>query len=564
MDSTELADLDKFLNDLDPTLGGASTAPPPAAAAPPPPSTLESLQPRRASQFKSSTGNLFESNDGDEGALIHGDPNAADDLVKRLMNELTVRDVKIQALATENEELRREVDDIRKSLESPPRNSLSLSTSPGSASSSSAAAAGSFSTSKSKITERLHRFGFGGASYESMLAENSSSDIVEVVDDPLRALGIVGNRRRGGSGGGSFDMSLTLAGSGNHLLTDQQREEAEARRDRERREARAEGSAGPMVADDDEEEGQEGRLFRDSADDPLGRKTQNDSGLANEEMGQQEFVHRLMRPECEVLVGVIRRFLSSVLGPNGDGSPPPPNWKGDYQWFGSARLPQRTLDFIEAMREHFQAHPSWRNDTEEKLASSIQCLEKYIMSRIGDVAFKVTAEHADDEALARRMQLLQFLTPGNLEIPSSLQNDMISALAISELRKINGYRTPVEKLLCVEKCSAVIFRALTLEKMKSAGSEQTGAFGADDFFPLFLFAVLKSNVPKLCSNASYIQNFTSPQRLMGLSGYVLVAFRSAIEFIQTCDSAAVSGFAPGEYDRLVDEQERFLNGGFST
>jgi Rab5 GDP/GTP exchange factor len=88
------------------------------------------------------------------------------------------------------------------------------------------------------------------------------------------------------------------------------------------------------------------------------------------------------------------------------------------------------------------------------------------------------------------------------------------AIAKDELRKINLYRTPGEKIACVVKCASVIFRSLNLAaaKNKGADDEMAGALGADDFLPVFIMVVMRSMVPKLASNCEYIQSFYNPAR----------------------------------------------------
>jgi hypothetical protein len=71
-----------------------------------------------------------------------------------------------------------------------------------------------------------------------------------------------------------------------------------------------------------------------------------------------------------------------------------------------------------------------------------------------------------DNLLATRMKLLSFIGPEALEIKESLRNDMVLALARDELRKMNSYRTPSEKVECIVKCAAVIFSSLNLARGK--------------------------------------------------------------------------------------------------
>lgn len=56
-----------------------------------------------------------------------------------------------------------------------------------------------------------------------------------------------------------------------------------------------------------------------------------------------------------------RRFLFSVIGPNGDGTPPPNKKKVDYIFYGSQNLDQRCRDFFDDMQRKFAAHPEFKS-----------------------------------------------------------------------------------------------------------------------------------------------------------------------------------------------------------
>ena len=531
----ELEEISNFLDGLDGSLG-AKAASKPLPPPPPPPTPDSGHSPRRSSLFDGAV---------DDKMTVPPMPTSPEEIISRLMHELTVRDAKIQELCSENEELRNELV-IRESFDTPPK-----SKSQGGGRSISSAG-----FSALKVKEKLTRFDAAGALFSDLLSDPPSPEgdksFAEV--DPLLALGMVKGASRVVP-----DMSEIL--NANHLMTEQQREEAEARRDRDRQEARSAKADGMEDQDDDgsifhsnRSSGEsEERLFKDSDTPP----PKSSAGVENE-MPYQEFVHRLMKPECDVLVGVIRRFLNSILGPNGDGTKPAAGWKGDYLFYGTEHLSKRCTDFWEGMKEHFCAHPSWRKESEERINSAVDCLERYVMTRIAELAFRDTSEPVEDETLARRMQLLQFLKPEHLEIRPDMHNELIWALARDELRRINSFKTPGEKIECVVRCASVIFRALTVAQMKA---KDNNPMGADDVFPVFLWVVLRSHIPKLFSNCSYIQAFHSPRKLMGKQGYVMCCLRSSLEFINMVDSEQVTGMEPGEFDRCITEAERALNGG---
>jgi hypothetical protein len=97
--------------------------------------------------------------------------------------------------------------------------------------------------------------------------------------------------------------------------------------------------------------------------------------------------------------------------------------------------------------------------------------------------------------------------------------------------------------------------------VRGQGSRQSssdGPAGADDFLPLFIWVVLRSQIPQLYSNCEYIHAFMSPARLIGKAGYSLINLESAIAFLThiTPDCVAMD---PQEFEKLWTEAEEMLN-----
>lgn len=51
------------------------------------------------------------------------------------------------------------------------------------------------------------------------------------------------------------------------------------------------------------------------------------------------------------------------------------------------------------------------DDSEEKIHSSRDCLERYVMNHIGKLAYSTVMDEEKDKLILRRMKLLSFVTP---------------------------------------------------------------------------------------------------------------------------------------------------------
>ena len=258
--------------------------------------------------------------------------------------------------------------------------------------------------------------------------------------------------------------------------------------------------------------------------------------IDNDDISYEYFLNHLGSPQCADIATMMRKFLNSILGPYGDGLTPPSH-DADYIFYGTKKLEERCIQYFDDMEHYIEKHIVFKDASHEKILSVRDCMERYIFNRIADIVFKSIEIPEDDEKLLKKMKILSFLTPDVLDIKPELRNDMIWALARDELKKINSYRTPGEKINCIVKSAEVIMRYLSLEAAKKDRNENVGA---DDFLPLFIFVVLHCHIPKLASNCSYIQSFYNPGRLRSKQGYYFVNLQSAIEFVLNVEADMIS------------------------
>jgi hypothetical protein len=240
--------------------------------------------------------------------------------------------------------------------------------------------------------------------------------------------------------------------------------------------------------------------------------------------------------------------MLSILGPSGKGTPPNAfqDMPKDSIFYGSKDMEKRCRAFFEAMDAHMRKHPRWSHEPDEKFSSIRDCLEHYCMQSLATMGYEASkAEESDEDDVLvfRKIRCLQFLKPEALDINPALHNEKIWSIAGAELAQINAATctTPGAKNACIVRCAAVIFRALSLASKKmSNGKEDGSTCGADDFLPLFIWVVLRAQVPLLFANCDYIEAYLNPNRLMGKDGYCLMNLRSALMFIKDLSAEGVT------------------------
>lgn len=172
-------------------------------------------------------------------------------------------------------------------------------------------------------------------------------------------------------------------------------------------------------------------------------------------------------------------------------------------------------------------------------------LEKFLLSRLHHMIFGVDESDVQQDAeLHQRISSLSWVSFEHLGVPAidpSLLN-----LAIKELRSVDDYKSPHDKLVCILNASRVINDVLKL------ALEDSGARGrplsADDFLPILIFSVLRANPTRLVSNVEFVAEFRHPSRLNGEDAYFFTTLQSAVAFVSEI-SPKVLEVSQEEFDR---------------
>eukprot|EP00045_Choanoeca_perplexa_P007856 m.72310 g.72310 ORF g.72310 m.72310 type:complete len:564 (-) comp14250_c0_seq1:102-1793(-) len=202
--------------------------------------------------------------------------------------------------------------------------------------------------------------------------------------------------------------------------------------------------------------------------------------------------------------------------------------------------------FLDSMCTEVERHELWQQADEATLDNAFEGLEKYVLSKIHRYIFK--PEGSDDalqnQALSDRMTMLSFIKPEHLDVSALVLNHADKlAEAQTELIKMDSYKSPRDKIICILNCARVLMAVLTSTE---------DASGADEFLPLLIYVILQAQPPNLHCNLMYITRFRDPDKLMGEAGYYLTNMQGAVSFIQTVTAAQLS-IDPDEFDRHLNQ-----------
>mmetsp|Transcript_17886 Transcript_17886/g.46713 ORF Transcript_17886/g.46713 Transcript_17886/m.46713 type:complete len:471 (+) Transcript_17886:281-1693(+) len=203
--------------------------------------------------------------------------------------------------------------------------------------------------------------------------------------------------------------------------------------------------------------------------------------------------------------------------------------------------------FLEETGDKLARHELWRNASEEELDNAKEGLEKYMMNKMYKVCFQpaMSDDASEDQSLSDRLAMLGFVKPEHLDIKCNLgEPDCASMVerARKELCRMNDYKAPRDKMVCVLNCCKIINNILHLS-IKNAG--------ADDFFPLFIYIIVSARPPNLYSNMRFIDRFRNKDKLTGEAGYYFTNLQSAIAFAAKIEAGSLT-IGKEEFDREMD------------
>ncbi|RDB23795.1 Vacuolar protein sorting-associated protein 9a [Hypsizygus marmoreus] len=212
-------------------------------------------------------------------------------------------------------------------------------------------------------------------------------------------------------------------------------------------------------------------------------------------------------------------------------------------------------DFLNFIAVQMRACDVWKNASEAEFDNAMEGMEKLVMNRLYEFTFTPQVVHAvpprpitaddleRDRVLSQRIALFGWIEEKHLDIPEGEGSAGFLLFAEQELIKINHYKAPRDKLICILNCCKVIFGLVRHLKKEE---------GADSFVPILIFVVLKANPEHLLSNVEFISRFRNPEKLQSEAGYYLSSLMGAVSFIETMDHTSLDNISQIEFEKNVE------------
>ena len=248
----------------------------------------------------------------------------------------------------------------------------------------------------------------------------------------------------------------------------------------------------------------------------------------------QIFLSQLRNKDAEPIVKYIRSFLMSFAR--------------QASSLSASQMMKAVQDFKKFIAEKFRMYEPFASMDDKDLENSVEGVEKLIMNRLYEFCFPPEAQNRftgrlpsalskdliDDAALATQLEKFSWILGVHLDVDldglsekkRTSSGDEIDYMeyASRELKKINKYRAPRDKIICILNACKILFSLLRVTDQET---------NADAFIPLLILVILKAKTKNLISNLHYIERIRGENWLNhGETSYYLSTMQGAIAFIQ--------------------------------
>ncbi|KAK7025183.1 vacuolar protein sorting-associated protein 9a [Favolaschia claudopus] len=245
----------------------------------------------------------------------------------------------------------------------------------------------------------------------------------------------------------------------------------------------------------------------------------------------QKFLDQMKSRNAEIVAKYLKSFLSNFA-------------KRTFTVSDQVKIINDFLNFIvKPMRES----DIWKNASDAEFDNALEGMEKLVMNQLYQFTFtpavavavprrQITADDLErDRVLSQRIALFGWITEAHLDIPVGEGSNGFLMFAQQELLKVNHYKAPRDKLICILNCCKVIFGLIRHLK-----KEEGGGFAN----PEHLLSNVE-NPAKLQSEAGYY--------LSSLASHLGALLMGAVSFIETMDHTSLSNITQPEFERNVEE-----------
>ena len=172
------------------------------------------------------------------------------------------------------------------------------------------------------------------------------------------------------------------------------------------------------------------------------------------------------------------------------------------------------------------------NIDKDQIEKIISIIEQLINEEIYIRIWKNQKSKDDEELNELYNNKLSKKTPKDVGINPKYINEKIwenIILLMKTKYNINDFKTPMDKIKCIENIYKVIDKSLIVITNKKSD------YSVDDIFPIFVYLLIQTKLQFLITNLNFIKLLIRKKNLIKSSGFALTQLEMAIQFLRNIE-----------------------------
>eukprot|EP00116_Pleurobrachia_bachei_P001646 sb/3461908/ len=198
--------------------------------------------------------------------------------------------------------------------------------------------------------------------------------------------------------------------------------------------------------------------------------------------------------------------------------------------------PSRYQEYVKAMTQYIYDKLKFANVPVDQ-RTVFAALEQKIVPRIYREALDTVTKEVEDRETWDKCRRLRGYTQGQIGIPEEFISDspLPFISIISRLKSLVLSTTPTKIM------RAICFAAEDIHRYLTTQSANGGAMGADAFLPIWVFCIIRANIPNLATLVNFLKGYLNPELRYCEIGYYVTCLEGACVYIQSLKEVDYNG-----------------------
>uniref|UniRef100_UPI00398EFF45 ras and Rab interactor 3 n=1 Tax=Pristiophorus japonicus TaxID=55135 RepID=UPI00398EFF45 len=192
--------------------------------------------------------------------------------------------------------------------------------------------------------------------------------------------------------------------------------------------------------------------------------------------------------------------------------------------------------------------------SEEKLEAVVEaalckCVLKSLKDHINTQLKEIHSKNGNLKLLKENQQIVQNTTTTDLGVSTSVPEVSLLEKIQQKLSTMHQAYSPDKKVTCLLKACKLIYDSMSV-------GNTAKSYGADDFLPVLMYVLARSNLTSLLLDVEYMMELLDPSLHLGEGYYYLTTTYGALEHIKHYDKQTVTRQLSHEIQDSIHQWQR--------